>query len=154
MGNDTRNSCSLCSGPIDSILHLFFSCPIARVVWRQSFWHLDILAFNIADMTDWFSIILNPARIGIPLEDFHKFQIFAMVACDHIWFSRNKAHHEDWFLMLLLSLLILINWSRSIFWLGSPACLGSQRFGKNLDFLISKSKITLLFGTSFQFKQR
>jgi hypothetical protein len=57
---------------------------------------LDILAFNIADMTDWFSIILNPARIGIPLEDFHKFQIFAMVACDHIWFSRNKAHHEDW----------------------------------------------------------
>jgi exonuclease III len=88
-------SCSLCSGPIDSVLHLFFSCPIARVVWRQSFWPLDILAFNIADMTDWFSIILNPARIGIPLEDFHKFQIFAMVACDHIWFSRNKAHHED-----------------------------------------------------------
>jgi hypothetical protein len=25
-------SCSLCSGPIDSILHLFFACPIARVV--------------------------------------------------------------------------------------------------------------------------
>jgi hypothetical protein len=56
---------------------------------------LDILAFNIAEMTDWLSIILNPARIGIPLEDFNKFQIFAMIACDYIWFSRNKAHHED-----------------------------------------------------------
>lgn len=29
--------CSLCADPIDSILHLFFSCPIARVVWCQSF---------------------------------------------------------------------------------------------------------------------
>jgi hypothetical protein len=44
-------SCSLCVGPIDSIFHLFFSCPIARVVWHQSFWPIDILALHIANMT-------------------------------------------------------------------------------------------------------
>jgi hypothetical protein len=56
---------------------------------------IDILALHIVDMTNWFSIILNPTRIDIPLEDSHKFQIFAVVACDHIWFLRNRAHHED-----------------------------------------------------------
>jgi hypothetical protein len=46
-------------------------------------------------MTNWLSIILNPTKIGILLEDSHKFQVFAMIACDHIWFSRNKTRHED-----------------------------------------------------------
>jgi hypothetical protein len=66
-------TCSLCAGPIDSIFHLFFCCPIARMVWRQSFWPLDITALHIADMTDWLSIILNPIRIGIPAKDSHLF---------------------------------------------------------------------------------
>jgi hypothetical protein len=43
---------SQCSGLVDSIIHLFFSCPIARMVWRQSFWPMDILALNITDMTE------------------------------------------------------------------------------------------------------
>jgi hypothetical protein len=46
-------------------------------------------------MADWLSIIPNHERIGIPRKDFHLFQIFAMIACDQLWFSRNKAHHED-----------------------------------------------------------
>jgi hypothetical protein len=87
-------SCSLCSFPFDSTLHLFFSCPIARVVWRQSFWPLDSLALPVSNMTDWLLIILNPATIGIPHTASHMFQIFAAVACDQLWFSRNKAHHD------------------------------------------------------------
>jgi hypothetical protein len=75
---------------LDSILHLFFSCPIARVVWRQSFWPLDILALNVSNMADWFSIILNLERIGIPHADFHLFQIFAMIACDQLGFQGIK----------------------------------------------------------------
>jgi hypothetical protein len=31
------SSCSLCSNTTDSLLHLFFFCPIARVIWRNSF---------------------------------------------------------------------------------------------------------------------
>jgi hypothetical protein len=64
------------------------------VVWRQSFWPLDSLALPVHDMTDWLFIILNPATIGIPQTATHMFQIFAAVACDQLWFSRNKAHHD------------------------------------------------------------
>jgi hypothetical protein len=88
-------SYSLCSSPIDSILHLFFSCSIARVVRRQSFWPMDSLALPVHNITDWLFIILNPATIGIPQADSHMFQIFAAVACDQLWFSRNKAHHDN-----------------------------------------------------------
>jgi hypothetical protein len=55
---------------------------------------MDILALRISTMSDWLNIILHPETIGIPLVDTHLFQIFAMVACDQIWFSRNKAFHE------------------------------------------------------------
>jgi len=83
-------SCSLSSFPINSLSHLFFTCPIARVVWHQFFWPL-----NVTNMTYWLLIILNPHRlIGIPHAEAHMFQIFAVVACDYLWFTKNKAHHE------------------------------------------------------------
>jgi hypothetical protein len=90
------SSCSLCSASTDSQLHLFFSCPIAKVIWRNSFWPLDITALCISEISDWLNVILHPGTIGIPPADFHLFQIFAMVACDRIWYSRNKAHHDGW----------------------------------------------------------
>jgi hypothetical protein len=91
-GLDT--SCSLCSHSNDTLFHLFSSCPIARVIWRNSFWPMDISTLHISSMSDWLSIILHPEMIDIPLVDTHLFQIFAMVACGKIWFSRNKAFHE------------------------------------------------------------
>jgi hypothetical protein len=33
-------------------LHIFFTCPIARVIWFQSLWPLDTIAFNVTNMTD------------------------------------------------------------------------------------------------------
>jgi hypothetical protein len=88
-------SCSLCSFPLDSLLHLFFTCPIARVVWRHSFWPLDINALNVTNITDWLLISLDPHRmIGIPLAEIHLFQIFAAVDCDYLWFIKNKVHHD------------------------------------------------------------
>jgi hypothetical protein len=69
-------SCSLCSFSTDSLLHLFFSCLIARVVWRNSLWPLDSLALRIDSLSDWLFIILHPKTIGIPASESHLFQIF------------------------------------------------------------------------------
>jgi len=73
-------TCSMGSYPMDSLYHLFFTCPIARIVWRQSFWSLDTIALHVADMTDWIQIILNPSIIGILASNIHLFQIFAVIA--------------------------------------------------------------------------
>ena len=47
-------------------------------------------------MLDWIDSILSPGHsLGIPSEDQHKFQIFAFVACDILWFYKNKALHDE-----------------------------------------------------------
>lgn len=46
-------------------------------------------------MMDWIKLIINlcPSLL-LPKEDCHKFQIFAAVAYDLLWFHRNKAYHD------------------------------------------------------------
>jgi hypothetical protein len=44
---------------------------------------------------EWIKLIISPgSAFGIPLVDQHKFQIFVAVACDILWFYRNKAYHD------------------------------------------------------------
>jgi ribonuclease HI len=89
------SSCPLCKLATDSLQRLFFECFFARVVWRHSFWPLDSIALHFDFMSDWVSSIISPgSSVGIPFLDHHKFQIFAAMACDILWFYRNKALHE------------------------------------------------------------
>jgi hypothetical protein len=102
--SSSDTSCSLCSFSTNSLPDLLFTCPIAQVVWRQSFWPLDTISLNVTNMTYWLLIILNPHRLlGISQAEAHMFQIFAAVTCDYLWFIRNKAHHED----LILNALVI-----------------------------------------------
>jgi hypothetical protein len=46
-------------------------------------------------MSEWISGILTPnLSFGIPKDDTHLFQIYAVVLCDMMWFSRNQAIHK------------------------------------------------------------
>ena len=46
-------------------------------------------------MMDWVKLIISPnTSLNIPLMDCHKFQIFASMACNILWFYRNKAFHD------------------------------------------------------------
>jgi hypothetical protein len=55
---------------------------------------LDTIALNVTNMTDWL-IIRNPhCMLGVPPAETHRFQIFATVAFDYLWFIRNKAYHD------------------------------------------------------------
>ena len=93
----TNISCPLCKTSTDSLHHLFFGCIFARVVWRHSFWPLDSTKFNFSSMVDWIKLIISPTNLlGIPLEDSHRFQIFASVACDILWYYRNQAFHNGY----------------------------------------------------------
>jgi hypothetical protein len=56
---------------------------------------LDSLALNFSNMADWIKFIISPGRfLGIITKNFDIFQIFATVACDLLWFYRNKAYHD------------------------------------------------------------
>jgi hypothetical protein len=84
--------CPLCKVEEDSLSHLFFSCFFARV---SSPWPLDSLKWSSLTLPDWIKGIITPHKsFGIPAADSHKFQIFAAVLCDMIWFSKNQAIHK------------------------------------------------------------
>lgn len=86
--------CPLCKVAPDS-LHLFLTYLFAIVVWRNSFWPFDSSDLNFSNMMDWIDEILFLGRsLGIPQLNTHLFQIFASVACDLLWFYRNKSHHD------------------------------------------------------------
>jgi hypothetical protein len=77
---------------------------------------MDITALRISKISEWLNIILHPRTVGISSEDSHLFQIFAMVACDHIWRSRNKAHHDGW-IPNALSISVAVNQTSRIHFL-------------------------------------
>jgi hypothetical protein len=46
-------------------------------------------------LAEWIKLFISSgSSFGIPLVDQHKFQIFAAMACDILWFYRNKAYHD------------------------------------------------------------
>jgi hypothetical protein len=62
--------CPLCKMADDSLIHLFFECFFARVVWRHSFWPLDSTAFHFPSMVDWIASIISLVNtLGISLVD-------------------------------------------------------------------------------------
>jgi hypothetical protein len=72
--------------------NLFYcTCGLASI-----FLPLDIIALNVTNLIDWLLIILHPHRmLGAPPAETHRFLIFAIVACNYLWFTGNKAHYDD-----------------------------------------------------------
>jgi hypothetical protein len=91
----TELACPLCKTGEDSLQHLFFSCFFSRISWRSSHWPLNSVQWSELSMYEWISGILTPnLSFGIPKDDTHLFQIYAVILCDMMWFSRNQAIHK------------------------------------------------------------
>jgi hypothetical protein len=61
------------------------------VIWLSIFrvFFLDL------SISEWILTIIYPtSRLGIPIADCKKFQLFATTVLDLIWLSRNKLIHE------------------------------------------------------------
>jgi hypothetical protein len=53
------------------------------------------LAMIFSKFLLWVNIIISPgSSLGVPPMDHHKFQIFIYMACDILWFYKNKAFHD------------------------------------------------------------
>ena len=146
----SNSSCSLCKVADDSLNHLFFAC----IAWHQSFWSLDSTAFHFSYMSEWISSIISPgSSLGILLVDKHKFQIFAAVACDILWFYRNEAFH-DGASFDARSMSVHINKiSLEHFQVGTPLLKSWRKNGPLLHSTGLRSILILLFEILSQLRQ-
>jgi hypothetical protein len=87
--------CPFCKGPQETLSHLFLECDLARLLWWNSPWPLITSSFVVRPIADWIAVIVNRALLlAIPRKEVRKFQIFAALTLDFIWFSRNKLIFE------------------------------------------------------------
>jgi hypothetical protein len=83
--------CLLCQLPVESLQHIFLSCPFSRIMWPNSLWPLHTVSFSHMPFVDWIKALLRPHfSLGISVQDVHSFQISAFGLMDQIWFARNK----------------------------------------------------------------
>jgi hypothetical protein len=88
--------CPFCKGPLKILCHTFLDCDLARILWRSSSWPLITVGFSALPILDLILAILYPVeRLSIPKSKARKFQLFASLTLDIIWFSRNKLVHDD-----------------------------------------------------------
>ena len=80
----------------------FSDAFFARITWSFLPWPLDSLKWAYLSLLDLIKGILNPHYLfDIPFANSHPFQIFAIVMCDMMWFSRNQAVHKGVILEVL-----------------------------------------------------
>lgn len=89
-------SCPLCKAKLEIAAHVFLGCDIARFIWRQPEWPLNVDAFEDYHISSWIKAILDPSKfLAISRKEIHDFQLFATVAMDLIWFTMNQVGHNS-----------------------------------------------------------
>nr|POF02788.1 hypothetical protein CFP56_25145 [Quercus suber] len=87
-----NSSCALCGNELESICHLFFTCPIARAVWFESCWGFRTDSQIVQSSDDIIKLILAPPPTTTTLDVESWYVSSAMTfVVDRIWNSRNKA---------------------------------------------------------------
>uniref|UniRef100_A0A803PWZ9 Reverse transcriptase domain-containing protein n=1 Tax=Cannabis sativa TaxID=3483 RepID=A0A803PWZ9_CANSA len=91
-------NCVLCGESVDSWLHLFCHCPLAKATWFGSQWAIRGENLNFSCPRDFILWLLDPGFLGsASTEDREAFSRFEICLCDELWNARNKAYHEQEF---------------------------------------------------------
>lgn len=87
--------CPFCHNTLETLGHIFLECDLARNLWRNSPWPLNLANFATRPLSDWVKAIVFPSDwLLVPKSDSQKFQIFASLNLDFIWQARNKLIHD------------------------------------------------------------
>ncbi|KAF4372978.1 hypothetical protein F8388_011005 [Cannabis sativa] len=88
----------LISRNVDSWLHLFCHCPLAKATWYGSQWAIRGEHLNFSCLRDFLLWLLDPGFLGsASKEDREAFSKFGICLCDELWNARNRAYHDQVF---------------------------------------------------------
>ncbi|KAF3951838.1 hypothetical protein CMV_022555 [Castanea mollissima] len=91
-------SCPLCNVEVESALHLFTQCHIARAIWFGSQWNLRIDRWHVQSPAYLIELFCDPPPfLQLDKEQRDEFLLFGALTLDMIWKWRNKAIHESSF---------------------------------------------------------
>ncbi|KAB1219217.1 hypothetical protein CJ030_MR3G001300 [Morella rubra] len=94
-GNDEYGLCPLCSDFCETGLHLFFSCRVAKALWRECAWPLHVEQLPFDYLAQLVRTLSQPHRFLHVFEDRQRdFSLCVAIVLDSIWFWRNRVVHQ------------------------------------------------------------
>ncbi|XP_030505324.2 uncharacterized protein LOC115720311 [Cannabis sativa] len=90
--NIDDETCLLCGEEAESIDHLFLYCNFAYHIWRSSPWGVYLLNGSGGRVWDWVKFLWNLKLNG---DDAEKLFLYASIAVDVIWKTRNDKVHNS-----------------------------------------------------------
>lgn len=86
--------CSLCGLEIEMAEHLFLRCQIARVVWREAPWPIQVDLIPSVPLAVFVNQLLYAHHFfGIAKSSLHPFILCAALLMDSLWHLRNEVVH-------------------------------------------------------------
>lgn len=93
--NLTKCSPLFCDAVEESVEHLFLHCPFIICIWRQAPWPVNLAVLELQSIVEWIKIVLDPSQmLNLNLKLEHSFMLYAVIAMDSIWFTRNQVVHN------------------------------------------------------------
>ncbi|KAB1223742.1 hypothetical protein CJ030_MR2G016673 [Morella rubra] len=87
--------CPLCGVEVETGLHIFFRCFVARVLWGEAVWPLDAYHLQGDNIQSIIRMLSQPRRfLHIDKEMQCDFSLSAAIVVDTIWFGRNRVVHQ------------------------------------------------------------
>ena len=138
--------CILCNEPLESVVHLFFKCPVARAILFGCRWSIRADCLNEHCLEDILKVVLDPP---LPTKVLHGQCTLQMaLTLEAIWNHRNQVAFNDGKTNLITIINILeqrvkeylpIIHHEAVHW----TCPPTGMIKLNVDVAISKSHTTL-----------
>ena len=88
--------CPLCKAEVESSIHFFALCPVAKAFWFNSQWGVRSDALGFSSTLDLIHFLFSPSFLGsLNLDQRNEFLLFGAILYDGIWKLRNQVHFEN-----------------------------------------------------------
>uniref|UniRef100_A0A2N9HU89 Reverse transcriptase zinc-binding domain-containing protein n=1 Tax=Fagus sylvatica TaxID=28930 RepID=A0A2N9HU89_FAGSY len=95
----TALSCPVCKQEDETIIHLFYKCPISRAIWFSNPWSLHSDAFLVTNHKELAMLVIDPPIIpstSTPIKSLKEQSTIQLaLTIDTIWQLRNQQEHSD-----------------------------------------------------------
>jgi hypothetical protein len=105
-------SCPICGHHLETLLHLLWSCPLARALWFNSVWEIKTDLFQFEYPFQLIEKLVYPLiSLNLDKIEANKFLLGGSLIIEQVWSVRNRVVHDNG--LICMDMLITGIWNRN-----------------------------------------